>query len=171
MKKGEIVRKILTEAKKKSKSKENKLTPTQKQLYSIDKETLLDYIQTSQEESQWDEDLAKSILRAYNIIVNNHTLGFFEELYDVNSKIDYKPVDRVERIIIPKLKKFEIDYSVVMTKSGREYWEDTVYAWSEQELNNKIDNGDLNWWNGDFVEFDVFDSYTDDVDTDIREIQ
>lgn len=170
MKKSEIVRKILTEAKKKNKSKESELTPTQKQLYSIDKETLLDYIQTSQEEGKWDEGLAKSILRTYNIIVNDHTLGFFESLYDVNSKIDYKPVDRVERIIIPKLKKFKIDYSVQMNKYGREFWRQFVNAWSEQEVNNQIDNDDLNWWDGDFIDDDWYDSDSGDVDTDIKEI-
>ena len=101
MERRELIKKILlSEAKKKD--KKSTLTPQEKlanKLYEIDKEVLLDYIQTSQEEGKWDEDLSKSILRTYNIIVNDHTLGFFEALYDVNSKIDYKPVDRVERIV------------------------------------------------------------------------
>jgi len=172
MERRELIKKILlSEAKKKD--KKSTLTPQEKlanKLYEIDKEVLLDYIQTSQEEGKWDEDLSKSILRTFNIIVNDHTLGFFEALYDVNSKIDYKPVDRVERIIIPKLKKFKIDYSVQMNKYGREYWEQIVNAWTENEINQRLDNGELNWYDGEFRDDDYYDSDSGDVDTDIEEI-
>lgn len=172
MERRELIRKILlSEAKKKD--KKAALTPEEKlanKLYKIDKEVLLDYLQSSQEDKEWDENLAKSILRTYNVEVNSQTLGFFEQLYDINTNVNYEPVDRVEKIIMPKLKRFRIDYSVQMTKYGREYWEDKVYAWTKDEVYQRIDNSDLNWHDGDFTEDDWYDSYSGDVDTDIEEI-
>lgn len=170
MERRELIKKILlSEAKKKDK----KLTPAEKlanKLYGIDKEVLLDYLQSSQEDREWDENLAKSILRTYNIGVDSQTLGFFEQLYDINTNVNYEPVDRVERIIMPKLKKFKIDYSVQMNKYGREYWEQIVNAWTEDEINQRLDDGELNWYDGDFRDDDYYDSDSGDVDTDIEEI-
>ena len=170
MERRELIRKILlSEAKKKDK----KLTPAEKlakKLYGIDKEILLDYIQSSQEDREWDENLAKSILRTYNIGVDSQTLGFFEQLYDINTNVNYEPVDRAERIIMPKLKKFKINYSVQMNKYGREYWQQIVNAWTEDEINQRLDDGELNWYDGDFRDDDWYDSDSGDVDTDIEEI-
>lgn len=170
MERRELIKKILlSEAKKKDK----KLTPAEKlanKLYGIDKEVLLDYLQSSQEDREWDENLAKSILRTYNIGVDSQTLGFFKQLYDINTNINYDPVDRAERIIMPKLKKFKIDYSVQMNKYGREYWQQIVNAWTEDEINQRLDDGELNWYDGEFTDDDYYDSDSGDVDIDIEEI-
>lgn len=170
MERRELIKKILlSEAKKKDK----KLTTAEKlanKLYVIDKEVLLDYIQSSQEDKEWDENLAKSILRTYNIEVDSQTLGFFEQLYDINTNVNYEPVDRAERIIMPKLKKFKINYSVQMNKYGREYWQQIVNAWTEDEINQRLDDGELNWYDGEFTDDDYYDSDSGDVDTDIEEI-
>ena len=170
MERRELIKKILlSEAKKKDK----KLTTAEKlakKLYGIDKEVLLDYLQSSQEDKEWDENLAKSILRTYNIGVDSQTLGFFKQLYDINTNVNYEPVDRAERIIMPKLKKFKINYSVQMNKYGREYWEQIVNAWTEDEINQRLDDGELNWSDGEFTDDDYYDSDSGDVDTDIEEI-
>lgn len=170
MERRELIKKILlSEAKKKDKN----LTTAEKlakKLYGIDKEVLLDYLQSSQEDKEWDENLAKSILRTYNIGVDSQTLGFFEQLYDINTNVNYEPVDRAEKIIMPKLKKFKINYSVQMNKYGREYWEQIVNAWTEDEINQRLDNGELNWYDGEFTDDDYYDSDSGDVDTDIEEI-
>lgn len=170
MERRELIRKILLSE---SKKKDKKLTPAEKlakKLYEIDKEVLLDYIQSSQEDREWDKDLAKSILRTYNIKIDNQSMGFFEQLYDINTNVNYEPVDRVERIIMPKLKKFKIDYSVQMSKYGREFWEQIVNAWTEDEINQRLDDGELNWYDGDFRDDDWYDSDSGDVDIDIEEI-
>lgn len=71
---------------------------------------------------------------------------------------------------MPKLKKFKINYSVQMNKYGREYWEQIVNAWTEDELNQRLDDGYLNWYDGEFIDDDYYDSDSGDVDTDIEEI-
>jgi len=168
----ELIRKILLSESKK-KGKKSILTPEEKlanKLYEIDKEVLLDYIQSSQEDKEWDENLAKSILRTYNIGVDSQTLGFFKQLYDINTNVNYEPVDQVEKIIMPKLKKFKINYSVQMNKYGREYWEQIVSAWTEDEINQRLDDGYLNWYDGEFTDDDYYDSDSGDVDVDIEQI-
>ena len=57
-----------------------------------------------------------------------------------------------------------------MSKYGREFWEQIVNAWTEDEINQRLDDGELNWYEGNFIDDDYWDSDSGDVDTDIEEI-
>ncbi len=77
--------------------------------------------------------------------------------------------NRPEDIIIPKIKKYNVYYTVEVKEYKREFWKVPVMAYSEDEVNERLGD-DIEYWNGDNYDYDVTDSESYDTRvTDIEE--
>jgi hypothetical protein len=141
-----IIKNVLSEAKKKKEKKED----YHKKLQKLDRDILLDYITSGGDP---DDKFAEFLLKANNILV-------FPENLDTN---------RPEDIIIPKIKKYNVYYTVEVKEYKREFWKVPVMAYSEDEVNERLGD-DIEYWNGDNYDYDVTDSESYDTRvTDIEE--
>lgn len=154
-----IIKNVLSEAKKKKEKEEN----YHKKLQKLDRDILMDYIMSGGDP---DDKFAEFLLKANNIPVWNETLGFFRELLRLNENLD---TNKPEDIIIPKIKKYNVYYTVEVKEYKREFWKVPVMAYSEDEVNERLGD-DIEYWNGDNYDYDVTDSESyDSRVTDIEE--
>ena len=150
--KKEIIKKILREE---SNDLDNY---PEKTLPNVDKEILYEYL--VQSDGEYDDDFTRSFCKYLGYKPSSLSLNFFKELIKLNvGLLDSSFVNKSLFIEVPQLKNYEVLFDVVETQYVSSRWKVTTFGWNEEDVEER--NGDdYDWWNGNEMSSDVFDSET-----------
>jgi hypothetical protein len=105
---------------------------------------------------KFDERYGK-ILKYINIS-NSTEIDFTYHLVLENIDLIENKTLSVDNIIVPKLQKFVMEYTVVVNKTDAEYWRDTFDGYSEKSIYYSEENGDWYPTDGEFIDSETRDS-------------
>jgi hypothetical protein len=150
--KKEIIKKILRE------ESNNLDNYPEKTLPNVDKEILYDYL--VQSDGKYDDDFTRSFCKYLGYKPNNLSLNFFKELINLNvGLLDSSFVNKSLFVEVPQLKNYEVLFDVVEVQYVSSRWKVNTFGWNEEDVEER--NGDdYDWWNGEEMGGDVFDSET-----------
>jgi len=127
-------------------------------LLEVFEEESLDY------ENNFDDTICDHIddsLKYIGINIKNwDDYTFYVQLVRIN------PNYETESIKVPELGKYEVDLDVTLTEYAVETWRHDVYSYFDQQnlIKEQLTNyPDHSYWEGNMIDKDVYDSYTDDV--------
>lgn len=144
--KKEIIKKILREE---SNDLDNY---PEKTLPNIDKEILYEYL--VQSDGEYDDDFTRSFCKYLGYKPSSLSLNFFKELINLNTGLVNSST-----VEVPRLKNYEVLFDVVETQYVSSRWKVKTFGWNEEDVEER--NGDdYDWWNGNEMSSDVFDSET-----------
>lgn len=144
--KKEIIKKILREE---SNDLDNY---PEKTLPNIDKEILYEYL--VQSDGEYDDDFTRSFCKYLGYKPSSLSLNFFKELINLNTGLVNSST-----VEVPQLKNYEVLFDVVETQYVSSRWKIKTFGWNEEDVEER--NGDdYDWWNGNEMSSDVFDSET-----------
>lgn len=144
--KKEIIKKILREE---SNDLDNY---PEKTLPNIDKEILYEYL--AQSDGEYDDDFTRSFCKYLGYKPSSLSLNFFKELINLNTGLVNSST-----VEVPQLKNYEVLFDVVETQYVSSRWKVKTFGWNEEDVEER--NGDdYDWWNGNEMSSDVFDSET-----------
>lgn len=144
--KKEIIKKILREE---SNDLDNY---PEKTLPNVDKEILYEYL--VQSDGEYDDDFTRSFCKYLGYKPSSLSLNFFKELINLNTGLVNSST-----VEVPRLKNYEVLFDVVETQYVSSRWKVKTFGWNEEDVEER--NGDdYDWWNGNEMSSDVFDSET-----------
>jgi len=144
--KKEIIKKILREE---SNDLDNY---PEKTLPNVDKEILYEYL--VQSDGEYDDDFTRSFCKYLGYKPSSLSLNFFKELINLNTGLVNSST-----VEVPQLKNYEVLFDVVETQYVSSRWKIKTFGWNEEDVEER--NGDdYDWWNGNEMSSDVFDSET-----------
>lgn len=142
------------------------------QLLNVDKSFYLDYLSDLYKlNGDINDSLKRSYLKYLNLNLNEPVLyDFFRELENLNEDFDIENGDYND-IIIPKLKEYKINWAVSETQEVINHYRLTTYGFSMELIETRIDNAEIEYYEGEIYDTDYIDSSIDRVKvTDIEEL-
>lgn len=142
------------------------------QLLNVDKSFYLDYLSDLYKSGGDINDNVKiSYMKYLNLNVNEPVFyDFFRELENLNDDFDFENGDYND-IIIPKLNKYKINWAVSETQAVINHYRLTTYGFSTELIENRIDNSEIEYYEGELYDTDYIDSSIYSVKvTDIKEL-
>lgn len=124
----------------------------EKTLPNVDKEILYEYL--VQSDGEYDDDFTRSFCKYLGYKPSSLSLNFFKELINLNTGLVNSST-----VEVPQLKNYEVLFDVVETQYVSSRWKIKTFGWNEEDVEER--NGDdYDWWNGNEMSSDVFDSET-----------
>lgn len=124
----------------------------EKTLPNVDKEILYEYL--VQSDGEYDDDFTRSFCKYLGYKPSSLSLNFFKELINLNTGLVNSST-----VEVPQLKNYEVLFDVVETQYVSSRWKVKTFGWNEEDVEER--NGDdYDWWNGNEMSSDVFDSET-----------
>lgn len=136
-----------------------------KRLLNVDKSFYLDYLMDVNTSGG---DINYSIARNYMNYLNldtgsNAIHDFFANLIDINEDFDVEKGDANE-ILIPELKKYTIHWKVRETETVLNYYKLSTYGFNEELIQNRLDDGEFDYYDGNRYDTDYLDSDVGSID-------
>lgn len=142
------------------------------QLLNVDKSFYLDYLSDLYKlNGDINDSLKRSYLKYLNLNLNEPVLyDFFRELENLNEDFDIENGDYND-IIIPKLKEYKINWAVSESQEVINHYRLTTYGFSMELIETRIDNAEIEYYEGEIYDTDYIDSSIGRVKvTDIEEL-